>query len=104
MNDKVKELVDRLARRMALYKYGGTEERLYPHWVRHATCEVEDILSQEPDLALIDLQQFKNWLIFIDNELCFGGNWEDTKEKIKELQQLVIPLAGALKESEDGKD
>jgi len=54
-----------------------------------------------PDLTMIDSQQVRNWLAFIDNELCFGGNWDDAKGKIEGIQQLIIHLAEALKEKED---
>ena len=84
MNNKVRELMDRLARRMALYKYGGKPEELYPHWVRDATFEVEDILSQEPGLY------YRNYNIEVRG--------------LEDLHNAFIPLAEELSNKESVLD
>ena len=39
------ELRERIAKRFALFKYGGTEAELYPHWIRAGEIEADELLS-----------------------------------------------------------
>ena len=102
MTDKVKELVGRWAKCMALYKYGGTEKELYPHWILAAKGEVLEMLSGEPDLALIDRERGLPTPLYSEDEKL-DPKWveEATKQDMLQAKFLpIIPLADAIKEME----
>lgn len=42
---EAKEIKEVIARQLAVYKYGGTEVEVYPHWIKAALLEVDQILS-----------------------------------------------------------
>lgn len=116
MNKQVKQLVERVRltdeeiadviNKPKLVEPTWDSQKGWIHgeeWQKHnaiAQAQLQKVLNH-PDLALIDRTQFRNGLIMINEELCFGGEWEAAKRKVNELQRSIIPLAEALEEVEE---
>ncbi len=60
------ELREKIAKKFALYKHGGIESELYPHWVRAGKIEANEILSL-----------FNQWLEERD-----AFRWFETKDSV----------------------